>query len=282
MPDSGAVASSPTMRLARSRESYGHWPLSRLGELAGLLVIHELPGISRQRPGMPQKNRDEALPGPENRPDLAAQDELWGEVMKLGSTVESMLHQAVEVLCEGRPDLAAEVRDQERNVDGWEVRIEEMCLRALALYGPVASDLRRTVSALGLLAHLERVGDLATKIAKRSVRFFEDPSAPPIPASLVVLAIAVTDTFSKVIAALSSYDVASGRAIITSEEEIDRQCQMVVKELKDSLRHQPEQVTAWLRLMNSARNLERIGDHAVNIAEAIVYIREGLDHTPPS
>jgi phosphate transport system protein len=226
---------------------------------------------------MPQENRDQVLPGPVNRPALAAQDELWGEVLKLASTVESMLHQAVELLCEGRSELAAEVKAQERNIDEWEVRLEEKYLRVLALYEPVASDLRRLVSALRLLAHLERAGDSATKIAKRSKRFFEDSSAPPIPASLIILAIAVTDAFSKTITALSKDDDDAVWAIVTSEEEIDRQCQLVLKELKVSIRRQPEQATAWLRLMNSARNLERIGDHAVNIAQAIVYIKRGLD-----
>jgi phosphate transport system protein len=226
---------------------------------------------------MQHENRDQALPGPVNRHALAAQIELWGEVMKLASTVDSMLQQAVEVLCEGRPELAAEVRAQERNINGWEVRLEEKCLRALALYAPVASDLRRMVCALRLLAHLERVGDLAKKIAKRSKRFFEDSSAPPIPTSLIILATAVADAFSEVITALSKDDDDAVRAIVTSEEEINRQCQLVLKELKDSIRHQPDQATAWLSLMNSARNLERIGDHAVSIAEAIVYIKRGLD-----
>jgi phosphate transport system protein len=240
-------------------------------------LIEEVLGIIGERPGMPQENRDQALPGPVNRPALAAQNELWAEVMKLASTVESMLHQAVEVLCEGRFELAAEVRAQEQRINGWEVRLEEGCLRTLALYEPVASDLRRMVSALRLLAHLERVGDLASKIAKRSKSFFEDSSAPPIPSSLIILAIAATDAFSKAITALSKDDDDAVWAIVTSEEEIDRQCQLVFKELKDSIRHQPDQATAWLRLMNSARNLERVGDHAVNIAEAIVYIKRGLD-----
>jgi phosphate transport system protein len=226
---------------------------------------------------MPQENREQALPGPISRPALAAQDELWAEVLKLASTVESMLRQAVEVLCEGRCELAAEVRAHERNIDEWEVRLEERCLRALALYEPVASDLRRMVSALRLLAHLERVGDLATKIATRSKRFFEDSSALPIPTSLIILAIAVTDTFAKAITALSKDDDDAVEAIVCSEEGIDRQCQLVLKELKASIRRQPEVATAWLRLMNSARNLERIGDHAVNIAEAIVYIKRGVD-----
>jgi phosphate transport system protein len=228
---------------------------------------------------MPQENREQALPGPISRPALAAQEELWAEVLKLASTVGSMLGQAVEVLCEGRCELAAEVSAQERNIDGWEVRLEERCLCVLALYEPVASDLRRMVSALRLLGHLERVGDLATKIAKRSKRFFENSSAPPIPASLLILAIAVTDSFSKSITALSKDDDDAVRAIVSSEEEIDRQCQLVLKELKVSIRRQPEEATAWLRLMNSARNLERIGDHAVHIAEAIIYIKEGQEHT---
>jgi phosphate transport system protein len=231
---------------------------------------------------MLHEKRDRAVAGPVNRHALEAQDELWGEILELASTVESMLRTAVQILCAGRTELAAAVKAQELSVDRSEVRIEEGCIRTLALYEPVASDLRRTISMLRLRADLERVGDLATKIARRSKRYFEDSLAPPIPASLVILAAAVTDAFGKVIAALSRDDAVGARFIFSYEEEIDRQFQVVSRELKDSLRHHPEQVTPMLRLMNSARNLERAGDHAVNIADAIIFIKEGPGYRPPS
>ncbi len=218
---------------------------------------------------MSQGDASEAVPG---RRSLAAVDGLWGEILKLAAAVESMLRQAVQALCEGRAELAAAVKAQERSIDGWEIRIEKECLRVLALHEPLASDLRRMVSVLKLRADLERVSDLATKIARRSERSRRDSAAPPIPASLEILAKMVTDAFSEVVVALSKDDAVAARTAIAGDEEIDRQFRMVSRALKDSLRHQPERATSFLRLVNTARNLERIGDHTVNIAEAILYI----------
>jgi len=99
-----------------------------------------------------------------------------------------MLDQAVQALCEGRADLVAPVKAGEREVNGWEVRIERECFRILALYEPVASDLRRTVSVLRIKGDLERVGDLATKLAKRARRHTKDLQDAPIPDSLAALA----------------------------------------------------------------------------------------------
>jgi phosphate transport system protein len=214
------------------------------------------------------------VPGPSNRrPGLVAQEEVWGEVVELAAAVESMLNQAVQALCEGSADLSAAIKAQERRIDEWEVRIEKECLRILALYEPLASDLRRTVSVLKVRADLERVSDLATKIARRSKRSIRDSAAPPIPASLDNLARMATCAFSEVVAALGKVDAVAARSAIASDKEINRQCRVVLRELKSSLRQHPEWVRPLLRLVNSARNLERIGDHTVNIAEAIVYIK---------
>ena len=117
------------------------------------------------------------------------------------------------------------------------------------------------------------MSDLATKIARRSERSRRDSAAPPVPASLEILAKMVTDAFSEVVVALGKDDAVAARTAIAGDEEIDRQFRMVSRALKDSLRHQPERVTSFLRLVNTARNLERIGDHTVNIAEAILYIK---------
>jgi phosphate transport system protein len=221
---------------------------------------------------MLQGNAVEAAPG-KGSPGLVAQDEVWREVLKLAVAVEYMLHQAVRALCEGKVELAAGVEAQERNIDRWEIRIEKECLRILALYAPVASDLRRMVSALKLRADLERVSDLAAKIARKSRRSCRDSAAPPIPASLYILARMATDTFSEVVAALGKDDALAARAVIAGDKVIDQQCQAVFREFKSSLRHDPELVTPMLRLVNSARNLKRITDHSASIAEAIVYIK---------
>ncbi len=204
---------------------------------------------------------------------MAALDEIWCEVLRLAAAVESMLQEAAQALCEGRAELATALEAQERSVDGWEVRIEKECLLVLALHEPLASDLRRIVSVLKVRADLERVSDLATKIARRSARSYATSAGPPVPHSLEVLARMATDAFSEVVAALGKDDAIAARAAIAGDEEIDRQYRIVTKELTDSLRSQPERVTPLIRLMNSARNLERVGDHSVKIAEAILYIK---------
>jgi phosphate transport system protein len=223
---------------------------------------------------MSQENMSETSFRPtESRRGLVAQDKIWGEVLKLAAAAECILQQAVQALCEGRAEVVAEVKAQERNIDRWEVRIEKECLRILALYEPLASDLRRMVSVLKLTGELERVSDLATKIAKRTKRSYRDSSAPHIPAALESLARMALTAFTQVVAALANNDAIAARAVIAGEDEVNRQCRAVLRELKQSLRHEQMLVKPSLRLVNSARNLERIADHCVKIAEAIVYIK---------
>jgi phosphate transport system protein len=199
-------------------------------------------------------------------------DEIWDDVVNLATAVESMLRQAVLALCGERAELAPAVKAQERTVDRWEVRIEKDCMLALALYEPLATDLRRIVSVLKLRAELERVSDLATKIALRAQRSGRNSAGRAIPTSLEVLARMATEAFSEVVVALGKDDGVSARSAIADDTQIDLQYRTVLRELKDSLRQQPERVTPLLRLVNSARNLERVGDHSVKIAKAILYI----------
>jgi phosphate transport system protein len=223
---------------------------------------------------MSQRNVSEALAQPTSlRRGLVALDEIWSEVLQLAAAVERMFREAAEALCEGRAELAAAVKAQERSIDGWEVRIEKECLLALALHEPLATDLRRIVSVLKLRADLECVSNLATKIARRSARSCRGEPAPPIPASLEVLARMAADAFGEVVAALGKGDAIAARAAFVGDEKIHRQYKIVSSELADSLRGHPEQVTPLLRLMNSARNLKRISEHTVKIAEAILYIK---------
>jgi phosphate transport system protein len=223
---------------------------------------------------MSRGKQDDSVSGsPSRRPGLAAQEDVWHEILSLAAAIESALTRAMQVLCEGRTDLVDTVEVQEAAIDRWEVRIEKECLRVLALYEPLASDLRRMVSALKLRAELERIGDLATKIARRSKRSARDSAAPPIPASLDTLARMTLSSFKRAVAALNGDDADAARILIAGDQEIDRQCRAVVMALKGSVRQQPGQVPTLLRMLNSTRNLERIGDHIVKIAEAILYIR---------
>ena len=92
---------------------------------------------------------------------------LWSEVLKLAAVVEDALNQSIHALCDGRVEMAAELKDRKRAVDRWEVQIERECVRVLALHQPVASDLRRVAAVLKINADLERLCELARHIAKR-------------------------------------------------------------------------------------------------------------------
>lgn len=200
---------------------------------------------------------------------------LWGGVLRLAAVVEDALNRSIRALCDGRADLADEVRGEERAVDGWEVRIERECLKVLALHQPVASDLRRVAVVLKVSGDLERMGDLARHIAKRVEKLAADPLAFPVPEPLEALATRSLLQVREGLDALVQCDAGLARAVIDADRQVDRLYRTVLKGLKQSIRDHPDRVDNWLRLINTARNLERIADHASNIAAAVIYLKDG-------
>lgn len=200
---------------------------------------------------------------------------LWGGVLKLAAVVEDALNRSVVALCDGRSDLADEVRTEERAADRWEAQIERECLKVLALHQPVASDLRRVAAVLKISGDLERMGDLARHIAKRVRKLADDPLATPVPPPLEALATEALAQVRVSLDALTRCDTAVARSVIAADPRIDRQYRTVLKGLKQSIRDHPDRIDSWLRLINTARNLERIADHSANIAEAVIYLKEG-------
>ena len=200
---------------------------------------------------------------------------LWESVLKLAAVVETALNTSIEALCEGRADLAAQVKGGENAINAWEVRIERDCLKVLALHQPVASDLRRVAAILKINSDLERMADLADHIANRVRKLAAKGDTTPIPARLEAMAREALSQVHDVLDALAKADADLARAVIASDRGVDRLRRAVLKELKDSIRREPERVNTWLRLINSARYVERIADHATNIAEAVIYLKEG-------
>lgn len=209
---------------------------------------------------------------------------LWGGVLKLAAVVEDALNRSVHALCDGRADLADEIRFGERVVDRWEIQIERECLKVLALHQPVASDLRRVAAVLKISGDLERMGDLARHIAKRVKKLADDPLAFPVPQRLEGLANEALSQVHRSLDALTGCDTILARRVIDDDVLVDRRYRGVLKEVKQSIRTHPDRVDNWLRLINTARNLERIADHASNIAESVIYLKEGdiIRHVAPN
>jgi phosphate transport system protein len=200
---------------------------------------------------------------------------LWSEVLKLAAVVEDALNQSIHGLCDGRVELASEVKRQKRAVDRWEVQIERECVRVLALHQPVASDLRRVAAVLKINGDLERLSDLARHIAKRVAKLAADPQAFPVPQGLENLALQALAQVHQSLDALTQSDVARAQVVIATDQEVDRNYRAVQKQLKAEIVRTPERIDTWLRLVNTARNLERIADHAAKIAESVIYLKEG-------
>jgi phosphate transport system protein len=210
-----------------------------------------------------------------DRHTLRVQEDLWAESLCMASIVEAAFGLSIQALCDGRPELVAEVKGHEKDIDRREVAIERECLRVLVLYEPVAGDLRRVLTILRINRDLERIGDLAARIAKRVKRMAKDFGTIPISAPLEALAKGAENSFHDSLDALVRCDAEAARLVLAKDRQIDKHRRIVLKALKASLVKEPEKVEMWLRLMNIARNLERVGDHAVHIAEAVVYLKEG-------
>jgi phosphate transport system protein len=200
---------------------------------------------------------------------------LWSEVLKLAAVVEDTLSQSIHALCDGRVEVADEVKRQKRLVDRWEVKIERECVRVLALHQPVASDLRRIAAVFKINGDLHRLSDLARHIAKRVKKLAGDPQAVPVPQPIEDLGLAALDQVHDSLDALTQSDVSRAQAVIAADQPIDRNYRAIRKQLKEEIAHSPERINTLLRLVNTARNLERIADHAANIAESVIYLKQG-------
>ena len=202
-------------------------------------------------------------------------ESLHHDLLTMCAMVEDMVHQAVEDLSSPTDEKAIELARKDDEIDQYDVRIEEECLKMLALHQPVASDLRRVAAVLKIDRDLERMADLAEHIANRAKKLARAPEPMPPPREVETMALEVMEQVRESLDALVKADADRARAVIANDRGIDRRRREVVNQLKDAIRANPDRLNDWLRLINVARNLERIADHATNIAETVIYMKEG-------
>jgi phosphate transport system protein len=235
----------------------------------------------------PQDEQFATRPPGAPRHALREQDAVWADLLAMGNSVVSSLEKSVQAVCDGRFDLIAEVKEEEEESDRREVQIEQECLRILALFEPVASDLRRMATILKVNRDWERIADLALRVARRVRKLNRRFSAMVVPEDLKTLARDVLTQVKAVHEALTARSADMARAVIAGDKAIDQYYRQVRRQLRDELARNAEQLDGWLLLLNSARNLERIADHAKGIAETVVFleegsiIRHGNNTTPP-
>lgn len=196
------------------------------------------------------------------------------EVLTQSSIVEEMISKACLALREARPDVAAEVIAEDRRVDEREVHIEESCLKILALHQPVAVDLRRTAMILKINNDLERIADLAGNIAERAQSLAGYPEFS-IPQTLERMSQDAIQMVRQALDAFVELDVALAREICIRDATVDAMNLDVINEVYQTMRSDSSLIEPALHLFSASRHVERIADHATNIAEDVIYLVEG-------
>jgi phosphate transport system protein len=208
-------------------------------------------------------------------------DNLQRDILALAASVETAIHKAIRALIERKTTLAQEVIDGDHQIDMEENHVEEECLKMLALHQPVAIDLRRIVAALKINTDLERMGDIAEDIAERAIHLASLPQVP-IPARLQRMTDVTTSMVRQSLDAFVNLDARLARLVCRLDDEVDSLNDAIIKELIDTMQQSADMVAPALSLFSATRHLERIADHATNIAEDVVYLAEGeiIRHRP--
>jgi phosphate transport system protein len=201
-------------------------------------------------------------------------DHLKKDLLEICSMVEEATNKAILALEDRRAELAEEVIKGDEQIDTKEVALEEDCLKILALYQPVAADLRFIITALKVSGDLERMGDLAVNIAERALYLSANkPIAAPLDFGHMVEGVRTMLRAS--LEALVDLNSKLARTVLTADDEIDRIHRGMYATLQDLMKKDPEAVERATQLLSASRHLERIADLATNIAEDVVFMVEG-------
>jgi len=201
-------------------------------------------------------------------------ERLKRRILALGGVVEAALEKATGAVLRDDTALAEQVIAADNEVDETEVEIEEECLKILALYQPVATDLRFVVAVLKLNNDLERIGDLAVNIAEQ-VSAVKGTDELVRPRSLPDMIRCVRAMFRNSLDALINLDSEQARAVGAADDEVDDMHRSMFTYVLDGMKKQPDNAALLIHYLSISRYLERIADHATNIAEDVVYMTEG-------
>jgi phosphate transport system protein len=202
-------------------------------------------------------------------------DKLKRQITAMGNLAEQSLLKAM-VAVERRDAVVAEqVIAADGKVDQMELDVEEECLHTLALYQPVASDLRYVVSVLKINNDLERIADMASNIAQQAVFLASEPPVDPMPFDLVGMADRVRRMLARALEAMLNSDPELADTVRASDDEVDTIHRHMYERVEAAMRERPDRIPSFIHLMNISRQLERVADLATNIAEDVIYTARG-------
>ena len=206
--------------------------------------------------------------------------DLREKLLAMGAKVENLIAQSMKALTERDSALAEKVVAADKDVNRLEVEIDELCRRILALRQPAASDLRLITTALKIVTDLERIGDLAVNIAERSMDLNQVPPLAPY-VDTPRLAELAQQQVKKALDAFVSGDVTKAEEVLQGDDLLDALFLKIFNELLAYMMEDSKNIRRATALMFIAKHLERIGDHAMNVAEMVVYMVRGKDIRHP-
>jgi len=196
------------------------------------------------------------------------------KILRLGMLVEEAISKSITALINRDTHLAQRVMASDEEIDRMEVEVEEECLKMLALYQPVAADLRFVVAALKINNDLERMGDLANNIAKR-VSQLSTGEPCELPPEIRTMAMQAQEMVKQCLDAVVNSDPSLARQVREEDDAVDKARQKIRRTILQGIRAHPEKLENLLRINSVSKHIERIADMATNIAEDVIYMVEG-------
>lgn len=196
------------------------------------------------------------------------------QLLDLFAIVEKMVHESVMAFCEKRHHLVESIAQANVTVDQMEVAIEESCLKSLALFQPVAVELRRLATMMRINGELERIANLARQIAGVAYSF-RDASFFPIPPQLPEMSANAVRMVGRSLDSFVNLDTRLARDVIRDDDVVDEMHRVIVQELVQKMKQEPANIEPALSCFSVSKHLERIADHAVKIAEDVIYLVDG-------
>jgi phosphate transport system protein len=209
--------------------------------------------------------------------DLAV---LKQELVREGELVATRLSSAMKGLVEQDLDRLDEVAIADADVNAMQMAIDDRAFKLLALHQPVATDLRMIVAAIKINADLERIGDLAVNIAERALELNQEPPLKPY-IDVPRMSAAVATMVHNALDAFVNRSADQARAVLDADDEVDKLNVQLFRELLTYMIEEPRNVSRAMRITFIAKYLERIGDHATNIAQMVIFMCEGRDVRHP-
>lgn len=211
--------------------------------------------------------------------------QLRTDFLKMGGMVQDQVTQAIDALVNQNMDLAERTRSADKEVDSMERLVDEEAYRVIAKRQPTASDLRLVMSVVKMVADLERIGDEAKKIAKFAMSLYENDANVNGPRGLLEarhISNHVSEMVRDALDAFARFDTALALKVMKEDKRVDEEYKAATRTLVTFMMEDPRNISSCLSIMWVFRSLERVGDHACNIAEQVIFMVEGEDvrHTP--